>query len=348
MTAVDLTPQCRQCGYSLEGLEPQGVCPECAAAYALDDPHWLWARPRLNPLILVAPIGLLAGVLSVVLCLVQIAFGVEWGWSMVFVSPFTAGMVSCYLFRASIAATGFAFVALLACLVMCVAWSAYAGIFCGFILLIFGAPVFAFGAALGILLREHLKETNFSQRLWLPVLLMLMLPFASGGLETWWRSPVVPEHITTERILEAPPAEVWQALTFYEDVTIPPSPLLQLGLPRPVGTSGDMHRAGDLVTCTYTVGQLTKLITEVRDGEYIGFLVVEQSVMTNEVRLTGGSFEVKALSDGRTRLVLMTEYEPRLGPRWCWRTGEHLAVHALHDHVILGIATNAEATVADP
>jgi hypothetical protein len=201
------------------------------------------------------------------------------------------------------------------------------------------------GLAAGVLLRTRIRKTNFSQRDYLPMIVVL---FISGGCiyveaALVGRSPE--ETVRTERILPFESGQVWDSLVFYEEVRHEPPLLARIGLPHPLYTSGEIVAVGDTTKCVYNKGYLVKRITEYRPGELLSFEVVEQQgIEDRSVRLVSGSFEFERIAHGRTRVTLTTVYEPLLSARPVWRPFEIKIARALHDHVLTGIELEAGRT----
>jgi hypothetical protein len=108
-------------------------------------------------------------------------------------------------------------------------------------------------------------------------------------------------------------------------------------LPHPLRTEGDKTRAGATVRCTYQGGDLVKRITAVEPPRVLQFEVIEQSLGIEDCILTvGGSYEIHMCGDA-TGLVLITNYQAYLRPRYLWRPFEALLVRQLHGHILCGL-----------
>ncbi len=270
------------------------------------------------------------------------AFG-NWGVSVWFGAPFAVGAILGYRVRAApmllvllslVGAAGF---------ITGMVSLQLAGAFCAMALgIIILAPVLL-GLLAGWLLRRNLKESRFSQRSWLPVLLIFAALMGLGLVERLTDSPNRIESVTTEGVIAAPIEASWDGLVFYEEVTHPAPWILRIGLARPLSASGSGRRAGDIKKCVYNKGHISKRITAVNAPRLLAFDVIEQQIgYERDVRLVDGSFEFVPIGDGLTQVRLTTRYVPRLSPRWCWRPFEEIAVHTLHDYVIEGIRLRAE------
>ena len=345
-----MPPRCRRCAYVLTGL-PAGRCPECGAQV---DPNNAWTYTIIPPMLkwkfwlpgLALAIG--GGILG---SLALVGMG-NWGVALWFVVPFAAGALLGYRVRTRNFSLVLLALLLIPALVMGMASLSIAGVLCGLALAgIFIGPILV-GTLLGSLLRIILKSTRFSQRWHLPVWILLALPIGAGIIEGPPGTPHANESIESAAILPVDPNTAFKSIMFYEEVRHTPPLILRIGLAHPLFTTGSSQRVGDIKTCVYNKGHITKRITAIEPGRRLAFEVMEQDIGYEiDVRLVGGSFEFEPLPDGTTRVKLVTEYRPLLNPRWCWRPFERYAVHTLHEHVIEGmrrLATGEDAYGSPP
>ena len=116
-----------------------------------------------------------------------------------------------------------------------------------------------------------------------------------------------PTTVVTRMNFAASPEEVWNGLTFYEEIGKRPPLLLRLFLPVPIRTKGRKSEFGDEVTCQYVSGHLLKRVTQIIRGRSYAFEVIEQNLMLGGgIKLSGGSYTLRALSDGGTEVALET------------------------------------------
>jgi uncharacterized protein YndB with AHSA1/START domain len=224
----------------------------------------------------------------------------------------------------------------------------FTALFCGLILSGIALGPTAIGVGAGALLRQLLKRSNFDQRWHLPLIAFLLLPVLSALLErAAYRTPPT-ETVRTSVVVDAPAGRVWDAIQFYEEVKHGPPPLFRLGMPRALFTTGRAAAVGDLKTCVYDKGRLTKRVTEVEREKRLAFVVVEQGFERHSFTLDSGSFEFEPEPAGGTRVTLTTTYRPHLSPRWCWRPFERYTVHTLHKHVLKGMAGEASGRGEGP
>jgi hypothetical protein len=331
-------PRCLRCNYVLAGL-PEPRCPECGLDFNPSDPTTYTTKPPfifwrywLPPILMIA---IFCGIWA--LLFKQSGVGI----SATLIVPLALGGVIGYGSRGGKLLLGFLAILAAALAMLFLVLSGLQGVFCAIILFgIILIPVLC-GLAGGIILRTILKRSSFSQRWHLPILFFLALPLISA----WVEGPVSCRYgqinIRTSQVIDAPLAAAWAGVTTYEDVLRPPPLLLRLGLSRPLYSVGSMTHVGDIKTCVYDQGKLVKRITKVEPGKEIAFEVIHQSIERCSAKLIGGSFQFEQISPNQTRVTLTTIYEPFLAPRFAWQPFEELSAHALHQHVLYGMADNA-------
>jgi hypothetical protein len=158
-------------------------------------------------------------------------------------------------------------------------------------------------------------------------------------VSTVFGRPGVQEVLATQARLSATPDEVWHRLMFYEDVPNPPGLLLRAMLPYPLRAEGDKTRPGATVRCVYRTGEITKRITTTDRPHLLEFEVIRQRLGIEGCLVTrGGSYRISASGES-SRVVLITEYEAYLRPRFFWRRLEARLIGQLHLHILSGIKT---------
>ncbi|MEX0652814.1 MAG: hypothetical protein WD534_02190 [Phycisphaeraceae bacterium] len=335
-------PRCRRCGYILEGLtEPR--CPECGLAFNPADSSTYRRRPPFLLGLFLLPGAALALVGGLVWATAFYTMGTL-GWGLVLGVPFAMGGLLGYAVKARWVVLGGLSLMVLAGLGMGLLALDLVGVYCGLIL----AGMFVVPGLMGVLLgwglRTCLKFTRYSQRWYLPMWAMLLLPGLVHVAEQMAGLEPSHEVVVTRRVLAVGPAQAWESLLFYEDVEHAPSVLLRLGLPRPLQTQGQVQGVGDVKVCIYDKGHLSKRITVHEVGRRLAFDVTQQvGIEDNSVRLVRGSFDFEPAGAGRTQVTLSTEYQPLLTPRWYWRPLEQMSAHALHGHVLEGMSRRAGA-----
>ncbi|XAM01667.1 hypothetical protein OT109_09760 [Phycisphaeraceae bacterium D3-23] len=344
-------PRCLGCGYRLDGLS-HPACPECGRRYDAARPEtyslrrpFVWHRYWWPGMLFTLVSGLVWAVFF---------YGIgELGWGLFIGLPFMLGTLMGYGGRFN------GWMGLLlgpVCLMLCVAMlvallmvGGLAGMFCGAFLLLFLIPIGIGGLFFGIFaaraLAAILKQTAFSQREYLPLLLVIfLLPGLAHLAQVLFAPPVQVETIQTTQRVAARPMSAWDAWMFYEEVDHQPPWLLRMGLPTPSHVEGRIVTVGDREVCVYTGdARLVKRGTSVEPGRLLAFDVVGQhSFEDNSIRLIDGSFRFTPAGPEATDVTLSTRYEPLLRPRALWRPIEHAVTRQLHGHVLEGMRLEIE------
>jgi hypothetical protein len=173
----------------------------------------------------------------------------------------------------------------------------------------------------------------------MPTTLQLRKPAAGWyRLVSWlFARKAVSEAVATRVHFNASPEAVWNHVMFYEEVPGRPPLLLRALLPDPVRTEGDKTRVGAMVRCAYSGGDLVKRITTVEPPHSLQFEVVEQRLgIEGSILTLGGSYQIYTCGDA-TEVVLITNYQAYLRPRYLWRPLEALLVSQLHSHILRGV-----------
>jgi hypothetical protein len=141
--------------------------------------------------------------------------------------------------------------------------------------------------------------------------------------------------VVTRLRFAASPAQVWNGLMFYEQIERKPPFYLRWLLPVPIRTEGKKSVVGDEALCLYVGGHLIKRVTRVERGSLYAFSVVEQQLdVGGGMKLSNGSYELRALPDGGTEVSVMTRYLSRRAPRWLWKRIEAQVCHIFHRHIL--------------
>ncbi len=335
------SPRCLDCFYCLEGL-PEARCPECGRPFDLANPRSYTTRPSLVRWRLWLPGLALAMLGGVAVYLPTMAVG-NVGVAITIAAPFAIGAIVGYRCRAR----RFVLVLLGLCAltgVIATIMSAHiAGMFCSLVALAFGIGPMIVGALAGAALRMRLKRSRrFDQRGWLPIILFTLIPIGGHMIEQvlWKPIPVVQQRTT--QVIDAPPAQIWRSIRFYDRMTHAQPWLMRINAPQPVQTTGAMNAPGDEQLCLYERGFVRKRLTAVDPERRLAFDVTQQQLhFEHDVRLVGGSFDLEPASGGRTRVTLTTAYEPLCRPRFCWAPIERWVVGSLHAYLLEGIALEA-------
>ena len=335
---MPLPKRCLRCFYILDGL-PETRCPECGLGFDPADPRTYSIKPPFIWWKYWLPGFLLAVTLGLVACL-WLLYTSGYGWSTALLIPFCLGCTIGYGCKVR----SFLIFLLLVGALFTVGLGLYTahavGLFCGLVFSGVAVGPAVLGGIFGMSLRSSLKRSRFSQKQWLPLFFLWLIPVAGAFVEGRHHYPN--ETIETSMIIPASVANAWDGVMFFEEVQHQPPLLLRLLLPRPLYTSGGTQYVGDIKYCVYSKGRLVKKITRRQEGRLLAFDVIEQvNIETKSVRLTAGEFRFQSLGPTETRVTLATEYQPLLGPRFAWRWAESWATHTLHRHVLEGMKRKA-------
>ncbi len=288
-----------------------------------------------------------AALLSTLVLAGLLALSIFWssyGWIMVLVVPFVAGIALGYMVEVNHV--------VLWMMAILVAFGAIGGLFtfhlagllCGALAAMVVIVPMSVGASLGLFVRVRRERRGLKENRRRAVAGMLLATLGLLWAEAQMPLPVAVEEVVTTRILAADAMTAWDSLVFYEEVGAEPPRLAKIGIPYPLGTEGIVDEVGDTKRCLYEGGHLVKRITDFRPGEHFAFDVIEQvGIEDRSVELIDGSFEFEEVAPGRTLVTLTTRYRPLLQARAAWRPFEYAVVHVLHDHVLDWMARNVTA-----
>jgi hypothetical protein len=146
--------------------------------------------------------------------------------------------------------------------------------------------------------------------------------------------------VTTCRDFFAASDAVWDALMFYEEIPEDRPFLLRRFLPTPIGTQGCKSQIGSDIKCQYVGGHLVKrVIRAVRTHSY-AFEIVEQDLALGGIRLLGGNYTLRVLSEDCTRVALTTHYASPNRPRWLFGRLEAAICHSFHHYILSAMQSN--------
>ncbi len=337
--------RCIKCFYTLQGLAQAGQCPECGCEYDLTDERSFTRRPPFMPLAFWMPVVVLSVLQTLLVFGICVFMFKSWNSALWIAPPICAGAQIGYRGRSAGLGRVMTVVGLVLAVILLAAgmtMGGIGGVFCFLVLIVIMLFPIMFGVLLGMALRGALKRYGYRQASWLPTLGILAVTFVvivSGGRS----APMSTETVRTGATIRAGTDATWRSIMYYEEVTHQPPLILRIGLARPLLAQGRSDRVGDVKTCIYNKGYLSKRTTVAKPGETLAFEVIGQQIgYEHDVRLRSGAFEFEPVGDDRTRVTLSTTYEPLLTPRWAWRPFERYAVRTLHGHVLEGMRREAE------
>jgi hypothetical protein len=133
---------------------------------------------------------------------------------------------------------------------------------------------------------------------------------------------------------------VWDALMFYEEIAEDRPFLLRRFLPIPIGTQGCKSTVGGDVKCRYEGGHLVKRVTRIIRGHNYAFEIVEQNLVLGGIRLLGGDYTLRIVSEDCTRVALATHYASPNYPRWLFGRLEAAVCHSFHHYILSAMRSN--------
>lgn len=283
-------------------------------------------------------LAFLSGVTAYAICIQSGSLG----WALFVAVPLSAGAIGGYACRVGGAMKVMLGLILVPALVLGIVSVNVAGFFCGGMLGgIFLGPMLV-GLGIGSLTRTALKNSAWSQRYFLPLIIFILFPYAAQIIEC--SVPRATEHaiVDTHLHVHATADEAWNAVMFYEEVEHDPPLLLHMALPKPVRSVGNKQHVGQTVNCIYDRGHLKKRISEVVPGKRLAFEVIEQKLhFERDVTLKSGSFTIEPVDEHNESagvyVRLQTTYERHLRPTSIWKPIEEVVVHSLHEHVLEGM-----------
>ena len=127
---------------------------------------------------------------------------------------------------------------------------------------------------------------------------------------------------------------------FYEDVATERPFVLRRFLPTPIGTQGCKSTVGGDVKCRYEGGHLVKRVTRIIRGHNYAFEIVEQNLALGGIRLLGGDYRLRIVSEDCTRVALTTRYASLNCPRWVFGRLEAAVCHSFHRYILSAMRSN--------
>ncbi|WP_428266197.1 SRPBCC family protein [Haliangium sp.] len=164
-------------------------------------------------------------------------------------------------------------------------------------------------------------------------------------------------HVTTDVVIAAPPATVWNHVVEFSELPQPNRWLFATGVAYPTHARIDGRGVGAVRHCEFSTGAFVEPITVWDEPRRLAFDVVAQPVPMHEwspykdihpphldgyFRSVRGQFLLTPTADGGTHLAGTTWYELDIFPRPYWSLLSDAIVHAIHRRVLDHIAAEAE------
>lgn len=196
----------------------------------------------------------------------------------------------------------------------------------------------------------------------LPVLLSVLVLYpAAQEYEVRHAAPAVPRLVTTQLVVQAPPARVWAALV--QPVQYPAATgWFRAGVVYPVRTAFAQQAATGARTlvCQYSQGLARLPIVRWQPGRQLTFAVpaahmpapmhelspypqIHAPHLHGYFRVDSGTFQMRPLPGGRTLLEARTVYRHTIGPRAYWQLWSDYLLDAMHQRVLATLKAEAES-----
>jgi len=235
----------------------------------------------------------------------------------------------------------------------------------GFICIAMALPIAFFMALVGAALGTLVVQVTGRARP-LPMLMTVLVLYpAAQHYEASHPAPVVPRLVRTQLEVNAPPAQVWAALT--RPVQYPAATgWFRAGVVYPTRTALAYDSAASCRTlvCRYSQGLARLPVVAWQPGRQLTFAVppadmpapmhelspypqVHAPHLHGYFQVDSGTFRLRPLPGGRTLLEARTVYRHRIGPRPYWQLWSDYLLDAMHQRVLATLKVAAE-TQAQP
>lgn len=162
---------------------------------------------------------------------------------------------------------------------------------------------------------------------------------------------------TTVIEIDAPPAEVWNHVPGFPEITAKPDWLYRAGVAYPLRSEMIGSGVGAQRSCVLSTGLMREKVTVWEPGHRLEFEVLTVPPAMHEASVHGeletphtngyftprrGRFVLVELPGGRTRLEGTSWYIHRIWPEWYWSPVTHHVVRGIHQRVLEHIKGLAE------
>jgi len=303
--------------------------------------------------------GLLVGMAYTLIITVVSVYGfASYGAVLFFGTPVVAGAASAFFFNRpthrSIGATTYLAFLLILCSCAALLLFGLEGAVCIVMALPILGPLAIFGALIGrgIAVRQK-PDPERDDRGMLGCLLILPV---LAGVEPMLFEPAALS-VTTSVEIDASPAEVWDTVVAFPEITSEPAWYFRWGIASPLRARIEGEGVGAVRHCEFTTGAFVEPITVWDEPRHLAFDVTEQPEPMFELtpyrhihpphlkgsfRSTRGEFVLEPLAEGGTRLVGTTWYRLDIAPHAYWHHWTDAIVHRIHLRVLEHIKQVAE------
>ena len=183
-----------------------------------------------------------------------------------------------------------------------------------------------------------------------------LVPFVMGAESAQDRRPPL-RSVTTEVVIDAPPAVVWRNIVAVEPLPPPRELVFRLGIAYPTRATIAGSGVGAIRRCTLTTGDFVEPITAWEPDRRLAFSVRSQPAPMKELSPWGdihpphldgflrserGEFRLIALANGRTLLRGTSWYRNRMWPQPYWGFWADELMHRIHARVLRHVKALSE------
>lgn len=227
----------------------------------------------------------------------------------------------------------------------------------GAICLVMAAPLTLGLATVGALVGYRLQRHGRPTRGAVGAILMLA-PALVGGESLNPPQPHL-QSVTTQIVVDAPPAVVWRNVIAVDRLPPPRELVFRAGIAYPTEATLEGRGVGAIRRCTFTTGDFVEPITVWEPGRRLEFRVAAQPAPMRELSPYGnvhaphldgflvserGRFDLTPLPRGRTLVRGTTWYRNRMWPERYWSLWSDALIRRIHRRVLENIALRAEAS----
>lgn len=290
----------------------------------------------------------------------------SYGTALFYGLPFLMGAVSAQIYgiKSPKPLIGCILTGAVSMLVACSAlmMSALEGLLCLVMYLPLGLFLGLLGSFVGYLVQAHGWAQRQSDALRLYAMGFLALPLLIAG-ETQRMPPPPLRHVSTEIIVNAPPAAVWPHVIQFPRLAEPSELMFRAGVAYPIEARIEGRGVGAIRFCVFSTGAFVEPITVWDEPSCLAFSVSHNPPPMRELspfdtvhapHLHGflesrrGEFRLEALEGGRTRLSGTTWYTNRMWPQWYWGAAADAIIHRIHSRVLDHVGACAIAAQPAP
>lgn len=228
------------------------------------------------------------------------------------------------------------------------------GIVCVVMAAPFGAALALLGVIPGYFLASRkVADGTLQSAAWLGIVALV-------GLEGWNPPAPLEGRVSSEIIIDAPPARVWTELHDIRDLPPTDNLLFRFGVAHPMGTVTDGQGVGAARLCKLSTGDMPEVVTVWKPGQELRFQVLSTPPSMRETGFFGrtidtahihgayasldGGFRLTALPGGRTRVVGDSHYLLNIAPATYWNLWTVEIVRMVQRRVLDHVKARAESS----